>query len=57
METKELITGPTDAAVCSPTVYKEVDCPGDCNMGRPCLICGSTGQYIGRVAVQVEEQK
>lgn len=52
METNELKAGSTDAAVCGPTVYEEIDCPGDCNMGRPCLICGSTGQYIGTVRIQ-----
>ena len=30
---------------------EEIDCPGDCNMGRPCQTCGSNGQYIGRVRV------
>ena len=55
METNELITGPTNGQVSSlylQAVYEEIDCPGDCNMGRPCLICGSTGQYIGRVNVR-----
>ena len=57
METNELITGSADAAVSNSTVYEEIDCPGDCNMGAPCQTCGSNGQYIGRVMVQVEEQK
>lgn len=60
METNELVTGPTDGQVSSlylQAVYEEVDCLGDCNMGAPCQTCGSNGQYIGRVMVQVEEQK
>lgn len=60
METNELVTDPTDGQVSSlylQVVYEEVNCPGDCNMGAPCQTCGSNGQHIGRVMVQVEEQK
>ena len=30
---------------------QDVQCPGDCNLGRPCQVCGSNGQYVGQVGV------
>ena len=53
----DVASRPDQSSVAMISMERGVDCPGDCNMGRPCLICGSTGQHIGRVIVQVEEQK
>lgn len=49
METNELVTGPIDGQV--RVAYKQINCPGDCNYGVPCQICGSNGQYIGIASV------
>lgn len=49
METNELVAGPIDGQV--RVAYKQINCPGDCNYGVPCQICGSNGQYIGIASV------
>jgi len=30
-------------------VQEQTECPGDCNMGQACQLCGSNGQFIGTV--------